>query len=194
MRLVVVGITDVVESDTIHILLQGLCNTRISEHARSLQVFLLLTQKSCPGLCSTTGIASGVDIHLRLSLPNRRSLLLAQSHLQQFLICRIINVDGCHYRILCHSIRQGTFLLLLRLQFSAHHRNIYLVGKNISNTLSGSTSRDIDIHFGVKAMKLICPLYRQRIKGESTRQRNVTAQHLLAVSTTFHLSSTSATS
>ena len=82
MRLVVIGITDVVESDTVHILLQGLCYTRISKHACSLQVFLLLSQKRSPGLSGTTGIASGVDIHLCLPFPNRRSLLLAQSRLQ----------------------------------------------------------------------------------------------------------------
>lgn len=46
MRLVVIGITDVVESDTIHVLLQGLCNARISEDACSLQVFLLLPRKA----------------------------------------------------------------------------------------------------------------------------------------------------
>ena len=193
MRLVVVGVTDVVESDAVHVLLQGLCNARISEDACSLQVFLLLSQKRSPGFGSTAGIASGVDIHLCLPFPNRRNLLLVQSRLQQFPIYRIAGVDGCHYRILCHGISHGSPRLLLRFQFAAHHRNIYLVGKDIGNTLSGTTSRDVDIHIGMETVELVCPLYCQRIKGEGTRQGDVSAQHLLAVSTTFHFSPTAAT-
>ena len=82
MRLVVVGVTDVVESDAVHVLLQSLGNARISKDSRSLQVFLLLSQKRSPGFGSTTGIASGVNIQPGLSLPNRSSLLPAQSRLQ----------------------------------------------------------------------------------------------------------------